>query len=68
MYCVDKMAGIESQVKTGSLDRKVPKDHQENMVYVEKLEIQVHQEHLDIPAIVDSQELKESQEQMGNKA
>ena len=52
MHCMDKMAGMEGQVKMGSLD------HRENVVYVEKLEMQVH---LDI---MDSQEL---QEQPDNK-
>ena len=64
---MDKMAGMESQVKTGTLDHRVPKDHLANVVYVEKLEIHVHQEHLDIPAIIDTRELKENQEQLDNK-
>ena len=54
---------MESRVRTDSLDYKVPKDRQENVVCVEKLEREVHQEHPEILDTTDSQVLQEWQDQ-----
>ena len=54
---------VESRVRRDSLDYKVPKDCQENVVCVEKLEREVHPEHPEILDTTDSQVFQEYQDQ-----